>query len=399
MSTKKRICHISTVHPLSDVRIFYRECVSLACTGYEVHLVIPAGKSEVRDGVHVHPLPRVKSRLLRMLIMPWVALSSALRTRSVLYHYHDPELIFMGFILRWVFFKKVVFDIHESVVRQIVSKPYLPKFAKALAPFMYSSLERIFTIGQALVVANKNSVPDYSTRKIQLVQNYPLVSVDVDIVTKEWSSKASTPLLVYVGGVSKIRGGESYVELAQLLNERGYEYRMQIIGPYDRQFGTRIHRRIAELGLQDRVVLLGRMPWPEAMKVVAQAHIGMCLLMPVPNYTTCLATKILEYMMLGTPVLASDFNCWREYVEGERVGRMADPTDIEQVADTCQQMLDDPGELSQMAVRGIEAVRSKYNWTSEFRSLLACYGELLGEIPEKKPSGPLSSEVGRTPRT
>jgi hypothetical protein len=163
--TRESICHISTVHPLTDVRIFYRECCSLVKAGYEVHLVIPCEQSCVKNGVHLHCIRRVKHRLLRMLFMPWVAMKKALKTKSSIYHYHDPELLFMGFVLRWICGKKVVFDIHESIPRQIMSNAYLPWFTRKPISLCYKFLERIFITGQALVIANKNSVSDYSSNK------------------------------------------------------------------------------------------------------------------------------------------------------------------------------------------------------------------------------------------
>lgn len=374
--SKKRVCHISTVHPLTDVRVFHRECCSLAKAGYDVHLVIPAEEPATRHGVHIHPLPKVRRRFLRMLFAPWLAMVIALRTKAAIYHYHDPELLPSAFVLRWLFRKKVVFDIHESVARQIMSKPYLPKCARTTVSHCYRLLERVLTVGQSLIIANTNSARDYPSNAF-LVQNYPLLDQGLIAMARPMHMRSRIPLLVYVGGVARIRGGLVYVELAGKLAERGRDFRMQIVGPYGDKFGQELLSRISELRLQDKVVLTGRLDWPEAMKIVSRATIGMCLLLPVPNYVTCLATKIVEYMMLGTPVLASDFDCWRDLVEGEKVGAMADPAEIEQVADVCEQMLDNPGDLQAMGQRGMAAVRRRYNWEGEFQELIRCYDDLL----------------------
>jgi hypothetical protein len=118
----KVICHISTVHTPFDVRIYYRECCSLAKAGHTVYLIAPSEKADGANGVNIIPIKKVKNRFLRMLFMPWIAMATALKTQACLYHYHDPELLFMGFVLRWIFGKKVVFDIHESVVLLLTSK-------------------------------------------------------------------------------------------------------------------------------------------------------------------------------------------------------------------------------------------------------------------------------------
>jgi len=373
---KERICQISTVHPPIDVRIFYRECSSLVEAGYEVNLVIPCEQSCTKNGVHLHTIPRVKNRILRMLFMPWVAMNKALKTKSSIYHYHDPELLLMGFVLRWVFGKKVVFDIHESVPRQILGKEYIPKFARKAFSIIYMIFERVLTIGQNVIVANFKSVEEL-WKVPYLVQNYPLLDEELMAGVEEEKPRAKVPLLVFVGVLSKDRGADACVELAGKLAERGHDFRMKFIGRNHNNCVERLTARVAELNLQDKIVFRGLLKWPQAMRETAEGTIGLCLLLPVPNNLILLSTKIIEYMMLGVPVLTSNFDTWQPYVEGEGTGMMADPMNIEEVADVCEQMLSDPDELAAMRKRGIEAVRTKYNWNTEFGVLCQCYEDLL----------------------
>lgn len=370
-----RVCHISTVHAPVDVRIVTRECRSLVHAGYEVHLIIRAHESGLRDGIHVHAIRSAKNRLLRMLLMPWVALRAALKTKAAIYHYHDPELLPMGFVLRWVYRRKVVFDVHESVPRQIMSKSYLPAFTRKAISTAYRLVERLFIAGQTIVVANEHCMRDYP-RRSYLVRNYPLLDDRVLRSVPATKPPSAVPLLVYVGGVAHIRGAEVYMALARELAARQHDFRMHIVGPYSSAYGRYLESLRDEWGLNDRVVLPGRVDWVEAMQLAAQATIGLCLLLPVPNYTVCLATKIIEYMMVGTPVLASNFDVWRPYVEGEGVGRLANPGDVDEVTDVCEAMLAAPEQLEEMGRRGIQAVRDKYNWSSEFAQLLDCYSQL-----------------------
>lgn len=48
------IVHIKSVHPRNDVRIFHKECRTLAGAGYDVKLLVADGKGhESCDGVAV----------------------------------------------------------------------------------------------------------------------------------------------------------------------------------------------------------------------------------------------------------------------------------------------------------------------------------------------------------
>lgn len=370
----KRVCHISTVHCPDDVRIFRRECCSLVQAGYEVHLVTGTPREEVKEGVHMHPLRVPRHRLPRMVLGPWLALYRALKTRSHLYHYHDPELIGMGFVLHWVLGKKVVFDIHECVWRQLQSKPYLPAWTGRPLGFLYRCAERVLTIGQVKIVANAHSERDYE--EATLVQNFPARRPDIASSHRTFRH-GDPPSLVYLGNLSAIRGAHVYIDLAHRLKLRGRSFHMVLIGEHPASFHRELCARLRTLGLEAEVEITGRMEWSTAMQRVSKATIGLCLLRPAPNYTTCLATKILEYMMVGTPVLASRFDCWRPFVEGERVGVMADPTDMGDVLQACERMLDDMESLEAMSRRGQEAVQEKYHWEGEFEKLQSVYERVL----------------------
>jgi glycosyltransferase involved in cell wall biosynthesis len=272
----------------------------------------------------------------------------------------------------------VVFDMHESTARQIKHKQYLSPVARNVMSFIYRCTEGLFIHGQAIVLANEACVPLYK-RKTYLARNYPELNPELMQRAAGMKSEAQKPLLVYAGGIAEVRGALLYVDLVGKLVERGHDVEAVIAGPCLDEFDRRLHERIRHLNLEDRVSVPGELPYAEAMELVARSTIGLCLLMPVPNYVTCLATKIIEYMMTGTPVLASDFEVWRPYVEGERTGRVADPLKLDQVVSVCEQMLADPDELRRMGERGMVAVREKYNWESEFREILRCYDDLLGE--------------------
>ena len=61
-----RVCHVTSVHPADDVRIFQRECLSLA-KRYEVYLIAPQVEDCVKKGVHIVGVSLPQGRLKRLL--------------------------------------------------------------------------------------------------------------------------------------------------------------------------------------------------------------------------------------------------------------------------------------------------------------------------------------------
>ncbi len=69
-------------------------------------------------------------------------LKKAIELDSDIYHMHDSELIPVGLKLRKVG-KKVVFDSHEDVPKELMGKPYLNKTLLKIISIMFSIYEKI----------------------------------------------------------------------------------------------------------------------------------------------------------------------------------------------------------------------------------------------------------------
>lgn len=373
---KIRVCIFSTAQPVNDVRLFYREAKSLAKEGYDVHVILAGAKDEFREGVHVHGVTKADSRLVRMFILPWVVVFKALRTKSCIYHFHDPELLPLGFLMKWLLFKRVIFDMRESTRRQIMGKEYISFFFRRAASLSYQLLEWLCLKGLFLIVANDLSALEY--KKSYLVRNFPEIGEN-NLISNfvPMSQRLKKPLIIYLGGVWESRGGSTYVDIANRLNEDGLDFEMMIIGPYTESYGKYLKAKVDQLKLGDKIKITGRMDYNAAMKYVSRAAIGLSILDPIPNYTFCLSGKILEYMMVGTPVLCSDFIHWMSYVDGEKAGRGVDPANMDEIYKVCRSMLSDKEVLDEMSHNGIEAVQKKYNWETEFKVLVACYKDIL----------------------
>src|SRR2546427_313169 len=69
--SSKTVCMLSSVHAPLDIRIYHKECKTLAGAGYEVTLIVPSREMVNSDGIRIFPIPPERNRLLRMTRSVW----------------------------------------------------------------------------------------------------------------------------------------------------------------------------------------------------------------------------------------------------------------------------------------------------------------------------------------
>ncbi len=361
-----KIVHLTSVHPPSDTRIFLKECSSLAEVGYPVTLVVPHSKSFMSRGVEVVAVPKCSGRLGRMLKTTWSVYRAGWRERGCIYHFHDPELVPIALLLKMQG-KKVIYDVHEDVPRQILSKYWISPQARWLVSQLTEIIEDIAAKKfDALVLAtpsikkrfeslNKNSIN---------VNNYPILG---ELESPKRSKKE--PAFAYVGGVTAIRG---LLEMVQAMDS--VDAQLLVAGKFA---GPNLREKVEQMPGWQNVKVMGHLDRPQVAELLSRSVAGLVLFHPEPNHVNAQPNKMFEYMSAGLPVIASNFPLWKEIIEGSSCGICVDPLNPLEISQAMQWILDNPEQAQEMGRNGYKAVVEKYNWDVEAIKLKKLYQDLL----------------------
>lgn len=357
--------------------------------GYQVTLIAQHHASETVQGVNIIALPVPKSRLQRISRLTWLAFRLGCREKAALYHLHDPELLPAGLLLKLSTGKKLIYDIHENVGEQILNKEWIAWPFRRILSFLYRLIERIsIPFFDYLIIAEDSYRENYKgIKKIVPVRNYPVFSYINEAMDEQKNvirghSKNSNPAikrLVYVGGISRLRGVMEMLQAVSILHQQGYaSVRLELVGPIQGEgLEKEIKACIQKNGLDRFVRLPGRLPFEQVYEIIKDAYLGLAILHPNPNYVQSLPTKMFEYMSVGLPVIVSDFSLWREIISGSDCGATVNPLDPSELARTIKYFLDEPELARAKGDNGRRAVIEKYSWDREKERLLSIYRLLL----------------------
>lgn len=362
-----KVAHLTSAHPRHDVRIFMKECRSLAAAGHEVTLVVADDDGdERRDGVFITGVGRPHGRLQRMVHATRRVLRRALALRADVYHLHDPELLAVAPILKATG-ATVVFDSHEDVTLQIRGKHYLPTIARGAIANGYGLLERALCLAVDVIVAATPAIRDkFRAQGLAAidVNNFPRM----EELPAPTDDRSRDDAVCYVGGITTIRGIVEVVDAMALVRHPGTRLllagRFQEPGLQDRVRGRPGFGRVDDLGFLDRAGV---------RDVLQRSRVGLVTLHPVDNYLESLPVKMFEYMSAGLPVVASDFPLWRDIIERSACGVCVSPLDPAAIAAAIDGLLDDPVRARRLGENGRRAVEERYNWDREAERLLGLY--------------------------
>lgn len=364
-----RVCHLTSVHSAEDVRIFHKECVSLAGNGYEVFLVAH-GSSYDKYGVHIVGVGDASSnRLKRMINDAKCVYRKALELNCDIYHIHDPELIPYGIKLKRKG-KKVIFDSHEDVSAQIFEKEWLPKFLRRLVSKAY----RIYEISavrkfDATVVVSPHMLKAFEgvSKNLYVITNYPILTNFLE------NGQNIEGDLCFAGLISPLWNHHMIIHAMERIENCSYI----LCGRAENGYLDTLR----SLPAWNRVDYKGILTHSDISRVLSSCKVGLAIYSYVPNVGNRIGTmgntKIFEEMMAGIPIICTNFELWCDFVNRYKCGICVNPESIDEIVEAIIYLLTNPEEAKQMGKNGRRAVEEEFNWSLEEKKLFEMYEKVV----------------------
>jgi glycosyltransferase involved in cell wall biosynthesis len=372
---------MTDVHWIFDNRI-NKEINTLVKAGYEVYYVAPADKSELQEyvvshpDVHVVPIHRYENRRERMRKGVREAYKAALSTNADVYHFHDPELIKAGIWLK-LRGKKVIYDVHENYVADILSKEWIPKFVRKIYSLGYLISEKLSNfLFDGIIIVVPDIIKRFNEKKTIILPNYPDLKLFIDDRNEEIDSSKSSFCIGYMGGILKKRNIEEIMKAVRIANKKSNKLSLLLIGPIeDEELKPVIKKALNLKG--NSFIYIPRKPLSEAINIMKKCDAGIIVLKPLKNYLHSSPNKLFEYMALGLPIIASDFPTWHKVLDEAKCAVYVDPLNVNDISEKMLYLANNPEMAKEMGERGKKLVFKKYNWSVIEERLLKFYRRIL----------------------
>ena len=264
---------ITTVHWEGDPRL-NRHVRYLEESGHHTELITFAGRG--RMGALLAALRAVLTSTASTVVLP------------------DPDMFFLGSLAARLTGRRPVIDIHEDYTRAAAARSWIPDMLRPAT----GALARIaVALGRLAAWRVVVAAPELARRDDIVVRNIP------DPDSLPFVPLGDPNRLVYIGDVTLARGALDMVEVMAGLGEA---FTLTLVGRIDDVTRPELEAAMAGSGTAGQIELTGRLDHSEAWRLASGALAGLNLLRPVPAYRDAVATKLWEYLAVGTPPVVSD---------------------------------------------------------------------------------------------
>lgn len=364
----KVVCHVTSVHPWDDIRIFKKEATSTAKYAKLTYLVAANSPDETINGVQVTNVifPEKYSRLKRIFVLKKKVIDKAISLDADVYHLHDPELL-SGVKKFKRKGKLVVYDSHEDLPKALLTKSWLKfNWVRKLVSSIYNSYEKNICKKCAGVISVLPEITDqFDNKNLETIYNYPLVSID-----EQKSSNSDKFTLIYNGGLTEIRGIK---EICEAMNYLDDSFRLKLLGKWESEsFKNDCLNAVTD---KSKIEYLGLVDYDTCQAELQRADLGLVMFRRVPNHEISLPNKSFEFVINQLPVLMSNIPYWEK--EFDSFALFSDPLNPKGIAEKVNEIRNNYEHYLDKTSNYRKTVIAEKNWDVEEKKLIDFYEKIL----------------------
>jgi glycosyltransferase involved in cell wall biosynthesis len=372
-----------------------REATLAARGGWETHFYALSRDGRRRDatveGVRLHELPLDRYRGRRtaaylggyarfLALAGGALLRDHLRRRFDVVHVNTmPDFMAFAALGPRLLGARVILDVHD-----VMPELYMEKFGLAAGHWKIRLIRAVEVLSARLahaVLTAEHPKGELLVRhgvprgKISVLLNLPDGAIFPGAPEAPPADRAAgldDPAaefrLVYHGTLARRHGLDQAIEALGGLRKRWPGLRLDILGEGDEL--ERLHAQAERLGLGDRVRFSdGLRPIEDLLPALRAAHLAVIPTRHAPSTDFMLPTKLLEYLILGVPVLVTPTRTVRHYF-GEAHPLFTEDPAPGPLAEKIDWARREYGEVQRLTIGLQRAFFASYDWNRHGRAYL-----------------------------
>lgn len=360
---REKILFLTTAHKYNDDRIFYHQAKELLKEGFQVKICSLSSEFVGNiEGIEIESYS-ILDHTAKEKIKVFQTINDAYQPDCIICS--EPLAVIAS--KRYVKKNKasVLYDITEwyPSMRMVLEFPFILKIFHGLkflliqlyagflsTHFIFGEKTKVFPLGFFFPLKKKIILPYYPD------EGY----IHENIKTLE----PNKIKLCYTGVFSKEKGIESFLEVADCLQQKQPHLQVSILligGTRKQEDEVLFQNLLSKYNFQDTEIIK-TVSFEEFTKAYSEADI--CFDLREINYENhhCLPIKIFYYAASGKPVIYSNLKATRKYVDVSDFGYLVNPKDADYISNLIIKYIENPNLHHQHSLSAHKKFKEKYNW-------------------------------------
>jgi glycosyltransferase involved in cell wall biosynthesis len=358
-----------------------KEALSLKHAGYQPQ-VIALHENNLAEEEIVQSIPvrriRLPSRGWPRILpvqafkyLEWLWRAFFLARQSDILHCNDLQTLPVGAMARILSRKRsrVVYDAHELEINDVANESrWMIRIKQIMERILIRHADATITVSESIAAEYSRM---YGIEKPALVLNCPPLTPlpHADIFREKLSIPRDSIIFLYQGGLAPGRGIESLMAAFRDLPDRKRVVVFMGYGP--------LADAIKQAASQYPNIFYYAAVSPAVLPAyTASADVGLCLIENLClSYYYCLPNKLFEYLMAGLPVLVSDLQELRRFVQEHPVGQIVAGGNVQSIQKAVMQL---DSTTIEAYGKDVLATRLIFHWAAQEKTLLTVYSRVSG---------------------
>jgi len=311
------------------------------------------------------------------LVLSWQYL---FRRYDVIHVHNMPDFLVFATLLPKTFGTKVILDIHDPVPEFYQSKFRAEEDSKLVQLLRWEERCSIW-FANAVICANENFHDNIIKRgtdpaKITVVRNFPDRKVyDREKFAAFKNEGSEKFVLIYPGTIAPRYGLEIAIHAVDIVKNSYPTVELRIIGP-ENAHKQALKELVASLKLGSWVNILPAVSVDEVPAALVNADAGIYPAFPDAHMDIAVPTKVLEFTVMGLPVIASRLTVINQLFKNGEVFLFT-PGDVDEFAKVIQQCLADRSRLREAVAINDANLLPEWQWELEKEKYFSLLQDLL----------------------
>jgi glycosyltransferase involved in cell wall biosynthesis len=284
-----------------------------------------------------------------------------------------PDSLIVSALIPKIFGSKVILDIHDPMPNVFMSK--FKKGSEDNLVKLLISQESIFSsLADEVITANPIFKEELSSRgipkeKILVINNIP----DPRIFSRnhradKTPSSAKKFTLIYPGTIASRYCLNVAIHALPKLSKEIPNIRLRIIGNKS-LYADELEELASQLNVLEYLDFNSVLPAHQIASEIAKADVGIYTALPDPHMDIAMPGKVLEYVMMGIPVVASRLRILEAFFDDSSM-LFFSPGNIDEFVCQVLKLYNNPSLKKDLIGNADAVFTHKYTWSTEFKKYL-----------------------------